>query len=79
MNTGMQDAFNLGWKLATVVEGERSRRAPGQLSRRAASSRQGGHRLHSGLTKVGTLDSVLARMLRNAMVRLVGNIRWSQR
>jgi 2-polyprenyl-6-methoxyphenol hydroxylase-like FAD-dependent oxidoreductase len=22
MNTGVQDAFNLGWKLATVIRGE---------------------------------------------------------
>ena len=39
---GVQDAVNLGWKLAQVVTGHLARRPPGHLPRRAAPGRRPG-------------------------------------
>ena len=39
MNTGVQDVHNLAWKLAAVLQGQASRRAARQLSRRAPAAR----------------------------------------
>ena len=39
LNTGVQDAVNLGWKLAQVVETDITRRPPRHVPRRAASGR----------------------------------------
>ena len=39
LNTGVQDAVNLGWKLAQVVKGDIPRKPPGHLPRRAAPGR----------------------------------------
>ena len=39
MNTGIQDAYNLAWKLALVERGHRRRLVAGQLPGRAASGR----------------------------------------
>ena len=46
MNTGIQDAHNLAWKLALAVDGARRARAAGQLRRRTAARRRGGCRPH---------------------------------
>ena len=42
MNTGMQDAFNLAWKLALVIRGEAQAVAARQLFRRAQRGRRHG-------------------------------------
>ena len=39
MNTGLQDAYNLAWKLALVVKGRRSRRCSTLMNRSASPSR----------------------------------------
>ena len=46
MNVSMQDGFNLGWKLASVLRGD-ARRTPPHLFGRAPGHRQGTDRLRS--------------------------------
>ena len=68
MNTGMQDAFNLGWKLALAVEG----RAGGQLldSYHAERHPVGAKVIEftTRLTSLGTLDGALRTALRNGLM-----------
>jgi 2-polyprenyl-6-methoxyphenol hydroxylase-like FAD-dependent oxidoreductase len=71
MNTGMQDAFNLSWKLATVERGEAApslldsyspeRSAVGELVLRNATR----------LTDIGTLSSPAAQAARNLAMRFL--------
>jgi 2-polyprenyl-6-methoxyphenol hydroxylase-like FAD-dependent oxidoreductase len=70
MNTGMQDAFNLAWKLAMVVRGMCDERLLDSYS--PERSGVGDEVLKSAerLTKVGTLRSPVARTIRN----LVGHV-----
>ena len=46
MNTGIQDAFNLGWKLAGVMHGELRPERARELLRRTASGRRQPHPRH---------------------------------
>jgi 2-polyprenyl-6-methoxyphenol hydroxylase-like FAD-dependent oxidoreductase len=74
MNTGMQDAFNLCWKLAMVIKGDAG---DALLDSYHAERHPVGKAVidfTSLLTKIGTLKGV-ARIARNAIVRVVGNIR----
>ena len=48
MQTGIQDAVNLGWKLAQVVDGASAGEPARQLPRRAASGRRPGAAEHDG-------------------------------
>ena len=73
MNTGMQDAFNLAWKLAAAVRGE-----GGQMlldsyhaERHPVAEKVIG--FTTNLTKAGTLRGG-ARVVRNAILRVVGNL-----
>jgi 2-polyprenyl-6-methoxyphenol hydroxylase-like FAD-dependent oxidoreductase len=71
MNTGMQDAFNLAWKLAMVVRGEAAaslldsyspeRSAVGDLVLRNATR----------LTDLATLSTPMAQAVRNAALRFL--------
>ena len=73
MNTGMQDAFNLCWKLALVIKGDAG---DALLDSYHAERHPVGKRVidfTSTLTKIGTLKGV-ARIARNAIVRVVGNL-----
>jgi 2-polyprenyl-6-methoxyphenol hydroxylase-like FAD-dependent oxidoreductase len=73
MNTGMQDAFNLSWKLAEVIKGDAG---DPLLDSYNAERHPVGKRVidfTSTLTKVGTLKG-LARVARNALVKVVGHI-----
>ena len=45
MNVSMQDGFNLGWKLASVLRGRSAPRNPAHLFGRAPGDRQGADRL----------------------------------
>ena len=47
MNVSMQDCFNLGWKLASVLRGACAPHAPAHLFGRTAGHRQGTDRLRS--------------------------------
>ena len=48
LNTGVQDAVNLGWKLAHVVKGSAPEQPARQLPRRTASGRRAGAAQHDG-------------------------------
>jgi hypothetical protein len=71
MNTGMQDAFNLGWKLAAAIDGAAesvlldsytAERHPVAARVIAATTR---------LTRLGTLDNELQQRLRNRLIQVV--------
>ena len=72
MNTGMQDAFNLGWKLA-AVRGDGGQTLLDSYHTERHPIAEGVIDFTGMLTKVGTLKGA-ARVLRNAVVRVVGNI-----
>ncbi len=70
MNTGMQDAFNLGWKLALATQGRASERL---LNSYHAERHPIAARVISGttrLTNLATLDNKLAQSLRNHALHL---------
>jgi 2-polyprenyl-6-methoxyphenol hydroxylase-like FAD-dependent oxidoreductase len=70
MNTGMQDAFNLGWKLALVAAGGA---APGLLDSYHDERHPVAERVIESTTRVtnaGTLHHDLARRLRNHAIHL---------
>ena len=73
MNTGMQDAFNLCWKLAMVIKGDAGEAL---LDSYNTERHLVGKRVidfTNTLTKAGTLKGV-ARVARNAVVRMVGHL-----
>ncbi len=70
MNTGMQDAFNLGWKLALASQGRASERL---LNSYHAERHPIAARViteTTRLTNLGTLDNKLAQQLRNHALHL---------
>ena len=74
MNTGIQDAYNLGWKLALAPSGARRARAARQLRRRAAARRRRGRRAHRPQRQGGNrrrLDGADDVILREAQL-LIG-------
>jgi 2-polyprenyl-6-methoxyphenol hydroxylase-like FAD-dependent oxidoreductase len=72
MNTGIQDAANLAWKLALVVSG----RAPGSLldsyERERRPVAKGVVSTTDRLTRLATVRSPLLRRLRNALIPIAG-------
>jgi 2-polyprenyl-6-methoxyphenol hydroxylase-like FAD-dependent oxidoreductase len=72
MNTGIQDAANLAWKLALVVRG----RAPGSLldsyERERRPVARGVVSTTDRLTRLATVRSALVRRLRNALIPIAG-------
>jgi len=71
MNTGIQDAYNLAWKLALAARGEA---APGLLSSYDAERRPVGALVLSQtgrMLRMAGLANPLARLLRNAAFRLL--------
>jgi 2-polyprenyl-6-methoxyphenol hydroxylase-like FAD-dependent oxidoreductase len=73
MNTGMQDAFNLCWKLAMVIKGDAGDALLDSYHAERYPVGKAVIDFTSVLTKIGTLKGV-ARIARNAIVRVVGNI-----
>jgi 2-polyprenyl-6-methoxyphenol hydroxylase-like FAD-dependent oxidoreductase len=74
MNTGMQDAFNLGWKLALGAGGAAS---PVLLDSYHAERHPVAAKViefTTRLTQVGTLDSSLARILRNTVMHAASGL-----
>lgn len=74
MNTGMQDAFNLGWKLAAVVRDDAD---PVLLDSYHAERHPVAARVIEQTTKMttmGTLDHRVARTVRNTALHLAGRI-----
>ena len=71
MNTGMQDAFNLAWKLAMVIRGEA---LPGLLDSYTAERSAVGDvvlRNASRMTDMGTLAHPAAQAVRNLVLRFM--------
>ncbi|WP_123029132.1 FAD-dependent monooxygenase [Mycolicibacterium stellerae] len=73
MNTGMQDAFNLSWKLAAVVHGEGGQTLLDSYHAERHPVAEKVIGFTTNLTKAGTLRGG-ARVVRNAILRVVGNI-----
>jgi len=77
MNTGMQDAFNLAWKLAAVVEGSVSGQAGDTLLDSYQAERlpiaDSVITFTNRLTKAGTLSGVPQR-IRDMMIRMVSHV-----
>ncbi|MBX3027192.1 FAD-dependent monooxygenase [bacterium] len=74
MNTGMQDAFNLAWKLALTLQG---RAKPALLDSYDAERHPVGAMIVRGagaLTRLGTLRHPLARGLRDLALRALGRL-----
>jgi 2-polyprenyl-6-methoxyphenol hydroxylase-like FAD-dependent oxidoreductase len=71
MNTGMQDAFNLAWKLAAVVNGLSGEKLLDSYS--AERSEVGEHVLADAqrLTAVGTMKNPVGQAVRNAVGHLI--------
>jgi 2-polyprenyl-6-methoxyphenol hydroxylase-like FAD-dependent oxidoreductase len=70
MNTGMQDAFNLGWKLSAAAAG---RAAPGLLDSYQAERHPVAARVikdSTRLTRAATLEHEFERKLRNLALRV---------
>jgi 2-polyprenyl-6-methoxyphenol hydroxylase-like FAD-dependent oxidoreductase len=70
MNTGMQDAFNLGWKLALVATGKAIAALLDSYNaeRHPVAAQLIAHAVR--MSQVGTLDSELAGRLRNQAVKV---------
>ena len=73
MNTGMQDAFNLAWKLAATIRGEGGQRLLDSYHTERHPVAEKVIEFSSALTKAGTLHGG-ARVVRNAILRVMGNI-----
>jgi 2-polyprenyl-6-methoxyphenol hydroxylase-like FAD-dependent oxidoreductase len=69
MNTGMQDAFNLAWKLALVIEGTAKPSLLDSYSPERSTVGEMVLRNAGRLTEAATLRSPIAQGLRNAVVR----------
>ncbi|ORW40779.1 hypothetical protein AWB90_22935 [Mycobacterium paraense] len=78
MNTGMQDAYNLGWKLALVVADRRDPRLLDsyQSERRPVASSV--INATSTATRVATGNALVARRVRRHALRLFGELNTAQ-
>jgi 2-polyprenyl-6-methoxyphenol hydroxylase-like FAD-dependent oxidoreductase len=73
MNTGMQDAFNLGWKLAATIRGEGGQTLLDSYHAERHPVGKGVIDFTRLLTKVGTLKGG-ARLVRDAVIGAAGSI-----
>jgi 2-polyprenyl-6-methoxyphenol hydroxylase-like FAD-dependent oxidoreductase len=73
MNTGMQDAFNLAWKLAAVIRGEGGQALLDSYHAERHPVAEKVIAFSSNLTKAGTVRGG-ARVVRNAILRVVSSI-----
>jgi 2-polyprenyl-6-methoxyphenol hydroxylase-like FAD-dependent oxidoreductase len=73
MNTGMQDAFNLGWKLAAVIRGEGGQTLLDSYNAERHPVGKSVIDFTSLLTKVGTFKGG-ARFVRDVVIRAAGSI-----
>lgn len=73
MNTGMQDAFNLAWKLAAVVNGEGGQALLDSYNAERHPVAAKVIAFSSNLTKAGTVRGG-ARVVRNAILRVIASI-----
>jgi 2-polyprenyl-6-methoxyphenol hydroxylase-like FAD-dependent oxidoreductase len=73
MNTGIQDAFNLGWKLAAVIRGEGGQTLLDSYNAERHPVGKSVIDFTTLLTKVGTLKGG-ARLVRDVVIRAAGSI-----
>jgi len=79
MNTGIQDAIELGYALAAVLAGHASEDRLDEYERRRRPVAQHVVAFTDRMTRAATLRSRWARSLRNAIIRLLGKIPVVQR
>jgi 2-polyprenyl-6-methoxyphenol hydroxylase-like FAD-dependent oxidoreductase len=73
MNTGMQDAFNLSWKLSAVIKGNAGDALLNSYEAERAPIADGVLKFTDRLTKAGTLSGV-PRRVRDVVVQLLSRI-----
>jgi 2-polyprenyl-6-methoxyphenol hydroxylase-like FAD-dependent oxidoreductase len=73
MNTGMQDAFNLAWKLAAAIRGEAGDTLLDSYEAERIPVADGVITFTDRLTKAGTLSGV-PRRIRNMLIRVVSHV-----
>ena len=71
MNTGLQDAANLGWKLALVIQGERASGSSTATTRSASPSVRSFLRFTDRLFRIAASDNPVVLGARNALVPFV--------
>jgi 2-polyprenyl-6-methoxyphenol hydroxylase-like FAD-dependent oxidoreductase len=75
MNTGMQDAFNLAWKLALVIHGICDEHLLDSYSPERSSVGDEVLKAATRLTAIGTLHNPIAQAVRNAVGHVVLGLR----
>jgi 2-polyprenyl-6-methoxyphenol hydroxylase-like FAD-dependent oxidoreductase len=73
MNTGMQDAFNLAWKLAAVIDGDAGQTLLDSYEAERAPVADNVIKFTNRLTKAGTLSGV-PRRIRDVVVRMLARV-----
>jgi 2-polyprenyl-6-methoxyphenol hydroxylase-like FAD-dependent oxidoreductase len=73
MNTGMQDAFNLAWKLAAVIQGKAGDTLLESYEAERLPIADGVIAFTDRLTKAGTLSG-LPRRIRDVVIRMVSRV-----
>jgi len=74
MNTGMQDAFNLGWKLALVVSGAAREQLLDSYQRERHPIAAHVIATTTAVTQIGTAETRLQRELRNHLMHAAGKL-----
>ena len=74
MNTGMQDAFNLGWKLALVIQGHASARLLDSYSVERSAIGEAVLRNASAMTHVAIMRNPILQEIRNQAAGVLGHI-----
>ena len=73
MNTGMQDAFNLAWKLSAVIKGDAGDTLLNSYEAERAPIADGVIKFTDRLTKAGTLSGA-PRRIRDVVVRILSQV-----
>ena len=73
MNTGMQDAFNLAWKLAAVIDGNAGETLLDSYQAERLPVADGVLAFTDRLTKMGTLSGV-PRRIRDVAIRMISHV-----
>ena len=73
MNTGMQDAFNLAWKLAAVIDGQAGQTLLDSYAAERIPVADGVIAFTDRLTRAGTLSGV-PRRIRDVAIRLLSRV-----
>jgi 2-polyprenyl-6-methoxyphenol hydroxylase-like FAD-dependent oxidoreductase len=73
MNTGMQDAFNLAWKLAAVIDGKAGQTLLDSYEAERIAVADGVIAFTDRLTRAGTLSGV-PRRIRDVVIRMLSHV-----